>query len=303
MLITKVAAYLSLTEIVVGTTVESLRLPLAGHFLSLNQGMYLCSLCKKINSRRQAVIACYEVSAVAAALKSLTPALRKLGPMLSLVMQGLLFSLGILILGRGRWGQRLGFLFLSVWAFIQPLITLFISYGPKQINDMLQFYSDHVINDYSFIGQTILWAIITVFIFKILLAMIITQLAPNLDDIKLNTWNQKVVDYSIKKVSSSAKPKSKTIWHDLTKPLFLFSIILTLLFIIIRTEDLSQAVWYGLRPVGIYLLLNYIFKSEKFLKTIFIFSKKSKLLKSIIERSQKVNDYLKNLETDQGKIL
>ena len=104
--VTFYAAHLAAVETAVGTVIHAAHIPFGGHVLSLNEGAFLARASSECNSRQTAALACYEIAGVSATFKSLAPATKKLGPMLSIVMQGLLFTVGILFGGRGRFGHR-----------------------------------------------------------------------------------------------------------------------------------------------------------------------------------------------------
>jgi hypothetical protein len=72
----KKAALLSIVEIGLGSFLHAFSIPFAGHFLSLNQGFILTRAAIETNDRRSPGI----ISAVAALLKSLSPAGKKLTP-------------------------------------------------------------------------------------------------------------------------------------------------------------------------------------------------------------------------------
>src|SRR5690606_26186631 len=92
-------------------------------------------------SRFSAVKMVMEVSSVTSIMKALAPVGKKLGPMISISMQGFLYMLGILSFGRGLFGQMLGMALLSVWAFIQPLITFFIIYG-QDLTSAIAYFNE-----------------------------------------------------------------------------------------------------------------------------------------------------------------
>lgn len=118
----KYAALLTVTEVGLGSLLHAFHLPLSGQFLSLNQGVLL-TFAAKNSSNRPA-----RISFLASLLKSLSPAGKRLTPMLAITAQGLLFSLGLLV-GRNALGIALGMALLSVWAFAQPLLLAHLIFG------------------------------------------------------------------------------------------------------------------------------------------------------------------------------
>ena len=89
----KQIASLALIEVGLGSLLHSLKIPLSGHFLSLNQTAFLSRSSFKLNSKKAPL----EISLTASILKSLSPAGKKLTPMLAIAAQGLLFYIGIMI--------------------------------------------------------------------------------------------------------------------------------------------------------------------------------------------------------------
>ena len=104
---------------------------MSGRFLSLNQGAFLSKSYNNSFSRSIAAKTTFEISFITAVMKSLSPAGKKLGPMMSISSQGLLYSLGIFVGGVGTLGKVIGMVLLSLWAFIQPFISYFLMYGTE----------------------------------------------------------------------------------------------------------------------------------------------------------------------------
>ncbi|MFP5459829.1 MAG: hypothetical protein ACLGG7_13920, partial [Bacteriovoracia bacterium] len=100
----KNAATLSLIEVGLGSLLHGLKLPFSGHVLSLNQSFILTRATLTSGERRDAAV----ISTTAAILKSLSPAGKKLTPMLAIAVQGQLYYLGLLVAGTGVIGQLLG---------------------------------------------------------------------------------------------------------------------------------------------------------------------------------------------------
>ena len=131
----KKAALLSAIEIGLGSVLHGLHVPMAGHVLSLNQGFILSRAQVELQDKRAAGL----ISTTAALLKSLSPAGKKLTPMLAIAMQGQLFGLGSMLLGNNMLGHSLGMLLLCVWGFIQPLFFYALVFG-ETLWGMSEFY-------------------------------------------------------------------------------------------------------------------------------------------------------------------
>ena len=163
----KRAAQLSITEICIGSIGHGLKIPLTGQVLSLNQLAFLLNAINKDNLPKSSV---FEISGIAAILKSFSPAGQKLGPMLSIAMQGFLFWIWITLFGLNMLGQVLGAIFLSLWAFIQPIVTLFMIYGFDLIK-IANFYFNKIQADYSFIAASLMYTVVFFIFLKLLISI------------------------------------------------------------------------------------------------------------------------------------
>jgi hypothetical protein len=241
-------AVLSLIEVGFGSLLHSLHVPFAGVFLSLNQGYLLCRVSIKTKDRWIA----YNVSNIAAVLKSLAPAGSKLGPMLSLSMQGLLFNLGTLF-GINPFGLAIGMILLSIWSFVQPLVTYYIFFGDKLLG-AIEYWYEKTLPYHHLESGVVLKILAGAVILKMIAAFLLSQLA----------WKKQGEDRFQNKLIDLAKPKRaqtgsplKLALKDMTRPLFLISLILTSLFLFFSQHRWSEVIAYLLRPVAIGFLFFY----------------------------------------------
>jgi hypothetical protein len=130
------ATQLAAVEVGVGSLLHALHVPLAGTLLSLNQAAFLAYSLK----RRLPALAGvarrthpFAVSQAAALLKSLSPAGKRLTPMLAISAQGTLFAVGTCLLGPNLAGVLLGATLLSVWAFVQVALVGWLLLGSETI--------------------------------------------------------------------------------------------------------------------------------------------------------------------------
>ena len=129
---TKYVTLLALTEAGLGSALHAFHIPLSGHFLSLNQGYLLNAACKELpasTKRREFFTFLFQISVLGALFKSLSPAGKKLTPMIAIATQGTLFALGTLAFGRGRVATAISMILLSLWAFLQPLLFSWLVFG------------------------------------------------------------------------------------------------------------------------------------------------------------------------------
>jgi hypothetical protein len=239
-------AILALMEVGAGSLIHGLAIPFGGHFLSLNQGYLLSRAVLKTNDPSLAI----PVSNIAAVLKSFSPAGKKFGPMLSLSIQGFLFRLG-LILGVNRIGIVTGMILLSFWGFIQPFITYYLLFG-KTLILAASFWVKEILQIFSATEETLLSLIITVILLKAILAIVVGLLS-------FRKKNESLAVIESKKLESKPAKGSPFLLalRDLTKPLFLISLLLTGIFIYFTQHEWTEVLWYLLRPIGIGFIFFY----------------------------------------------
>ncbi len=293
--ITKDAAHLAIVEEVIGSVAHAAHLPFTGHLLSLNEGAFLCHGCIHSSDRRSGALACYEIAGVAATIKSLAPTNRKLGPMLAILMQGLLFSTGIVLFGRKRIGQFFGMLLLSTWAFIHPFLGLLVAFGPTQLKKVISYYLQKLHLDYHFAGLAVLSAIFVLFALKLGVSLFIVRYLNRENEEKWEEWQTKWTARA-----NLLKPKKKSeheltplrgTLRDLRSPLFLLSFALTWIFLLVQKESWSEFVWLALRPLGVAFLFLYLLRSPTILRVFSHASERVGVLKPIHRRLLLVRHY------------
>src|SRR5688572_7807052 len=93
----KYTLLLSSSEVGLGSLLHGLHLPLAGHFLSINQSVLLTLASQESQQRKLAFCDCSLVSVLSAALKLLSPMGKKITPMIAIALQGVFYSLSLLL--------------------------------------------------------------------------------------------------------------------------------------------------------------------------------------------------------------
>lgn len=279
----KKAAQLSITEISLGSLGHGFKIPLTGQILSLNQ---LAFILNAVNKDELPKSSAFEISGIAAILKSFSPAGQKLGPMLSIAMQGFLFWLGTTVFGLNIVGQIVGGVALALWAFIQPFVTLFMIYG-FDLAKLIEFYSKRITDDYSFIATPLIYAVFGFMILKISIAVgfVIFSMSSK-KEIKI--ISDKVVGKALLNQipSKTSKNAFTSALKDLFKPLFLLSFILMSVFIWQLNGSFGEKIWLSLRPLAIAFVIFYILRSPTVAARLFEFSKKSKSFEKIYLKSK-----------------
>jgi hypothetical protein len=238
------SVHLSLIEVSLGAILHSLHVPFTGHCLSLNQGLVLDANITKNDSRIEASKFAFTTSIVVSILKSLSPAGKKLGPMISISSQGALYSIGILLLGNNKLGRMLGLALLSFWAFAQPFITYFLLFGPDLLLAFNYFVSK--LEKHFSVTTENIWS---VFIIAVLIKAVLAILIP--------LFSTKIMSWKFFKTKFTKKDKKK----KFKLPLFYISLVLMLLFYIFHGESSGKTFWFLLRPLALYIAFHYLSRS------------------------------------------
>lgn len=244
------AALLSTVEIGLGSALHAWNVPLAGHLLSLNQGFILCRalLATGLKSLPS------EVSNVAAALKSLSPAGKKLTPMLALSVQGVGFSVGPWLFGINSIGLSVGMVLLSLWGFIQPLALAYLLFGQGPFQAAWRILE--TLEKSLGLPVTVAVAVFVVAA-KALAGIAVVVAAYRLPETAVSRYVNRMTE-----IGKQKRPSAPTTGHpawlalrDLLNPLFLISLALTTVFFLWADSPRSTVVWGLLRPVALGFLL------------------------------------------------
>lgn len=220
---------------------HALHVPLAGQALSLNQGIILT-----FASRHAEVDPC-RVSVIASLLKSLSPAGKRLTPMLAICVQGWLFRVGLL-LGRNALGIAAGMALLSVWAFAQPLLLAHLIFGQELWGAVEKLWYEVA----HFLGFPVEWGadlIVSVVIGKAVFAVGLGLLA---------WWGGPALEAryagKLQSLPRIPRPRRPTLppWRgalrDLASPWFVVSLVLSGIYFWVSGKE----VWlYLLRPLAV----------------------------------------------------
>lgn len=257
-------ATLSLIEIGLGSLLHTFKIPFSGQLLSLNQGFILCRAAILSREIPKNLWTTYSISNVAAVLKSLSPAGKKLGPMLSLSMQGLLFNMGILVFGANPVGLCVGMALLSVWTFLQPLVTYYLFFGKELINTVEYLY-EKTLPYHGLKAESLLWIFLGLVVTKMLAAVILAIVAWRTqgETIYGKNYEEGLIKLAKEKGAkiSDERKNGNAAWlavKDLFRPLFLVSLATTGVFLYFSQHDYAQIAWYLLRPIAIGFIFFYI---------------------------------------------
>lgn len=254
------AGVLSLIEIGLGGLLHGMKIPLAGTFLSLNQGLFLTRVVK-LNKYLEGVKTLgFRISNITALLKSFSPAGKKLLPMLAISVQGLLFSIGTLLLGANFIGCSLGAALLSLWGVFQPLAILWLAYGivfkEEQIEKILVYFS-HLLGDFVELSPDLLWKMVLYFcLAKALLALGLTWIGWNAPFNEQDLLNNKLLKWGLRGLPQSgqnsgvSRPALSAL-KELTRPIFFIPFLLTGVFFFFAEDSKANFIWNSIRPVAV----------------------------------------------------
>lgn len=294
-LIVEKALRLSLIEVFLGSLLHNFKIPLSGHALSLNQGLFLSHYQKDAEGRFKAARQMIEVSMVVAFLKSLSPSAKKLGPMISISMQGSLYSIGLMMAGQGLLGQMLAMAFLSLWAFVQPVVSFLIIHGFDLIG-AIQFFWDKL-QDIIFhfgLGKEVLPAFFASLVFfKLVVAAILPIVLQKYGESLFGSYEKMLEKLILRKgIQKPAKNRAVSpvlgALKDLFRPSLLISFVLMFLFFFFNGTDTALILWKIMRSVAIAFLL--------------FFCTRSPLIKKYLERLANLHPFSRRLYILSNKV-
>tara|TARA_R110000868_G_scaffold42681_12_gene144079 strand:+ start:6809 stop:7678 length:870 start_codon:yes stop_codon:yes gene_type:complete len=277
------AVKLSLVEVVIGSAVHAIHLPFGGHILSLNQGFFLTRYLADSNSRFSAAKMVMEVSSVTSVMKALSPIGKKLGPMISISMQGFLYMLGVLLLGAGLAGSMLGMALMSVWAFIQPLVTYFVIYGSDLASAIAYFSKKQ-----EGILEILYWVIAG----KAILAASIPLMLRFISSERIERLENKIASMSVPK----REKKQRGVLAELFRPGFVLSLVLMMSFFYISGDDAIVIFWKCLRALAIAFVIFFLARNSYVHRLAGYLASKNKVFRRIYELSQNAISQISNLK-------
>lgn len=263
----KYSSVQSMAEVGLGSLVHSLHLPAGGHLLSINQVICLCLATRRETNRMSVIRGVVGVSGLVALMKLFSPYGKRLTPMMAIFVQGLLLALGVGVAGANLLGIALGASLMSVWGFVQPLITAYVFFGSTFFNSIEKMWTDlsMQLNFDPSIGVTLIWALL---VLKVILAVGAAVLSWTANDNFESRYLESVNYLWLKSQFSRKRSQSEQsfkaahrsiIWQallDLLNPLFLLSFILCLLFA--QENTIAFALRTFVVSYAIFLLVRFI---------------------------------------------
>lgn len=245
------ATALSVAEVGLGSIMHALHIPFAGFLLSLNQIFLLTRSLSQVSigSRTSSP---FSISASAALIKCLAPIGKKLTPMLAICIQGMLYNLGILCFGNTLLGRLTGGVLSSTWGFLQPLLLYWLLFGPS-------FFQ--AIEKLAWVEGLFYGLVVG----KAITAFLIVLFTPFLPTSKFEQYLHKLSSITQSKhLSPVLKHPVKQAFNDLFKPLFLVSLVITVMFLYFSQGMSKILIWGIIRPLGAGFLCFFLMRMLPF---------------------------------------
>lgn len=258
---TDFSATQAFVEVGLGSVLHAFHLPLSGQFLSLVQ-IFISSRARLLSENKMTPA---YMGAVVSCLKSLSPAGKRLTPMLAISMQGLLLSVGEIVLGSNLIGRVFGAILSGLWSFLQPILLIWILVGEVQVQVLQKIISDieEIIGHSLDQLYVVLFLMMTV---KVILSIYVLYKARSMTIDQFEKLTKKLAIVGQKKMTDKLKNKKlvasdfKLALKDLFQPLILISVLLSGIFFYYSQSEKSGLIWVMLRPIATAFILFYMFR-------------------------------------------
>jgi len=264
-----VGAILAANEILLGSILHGFRLPFGGQTLSLIQITFMSIVSQRANDYSESMRNPFYISSSSSLLKTISPAGNKLGPMLSIWMQGLLFCVGVAVFGHNFIGRLIGSMISALWAFIQPILTLYIFFG-ESLFDGFRFYAEKIVNITGFEPQSITAVFFIAVLIKVILSIVAGFVIPYFfhENVLLRSETlfqrnkQKVTKILLTRKNNRGSTMMLAL-QDLCKPVYFLSLILGIVFFCFSSSSYAQMIWLSLRPIAVAYLFFLVSRSKR----------------------------------------
>ena len=266
----------------------------------LNQALILGKTSLATKSDKSSKFSSAQISLTSSLLKTLSPAGKKLTPMLAISAQGFLFNLGTILFGINPFGIWIGTILLSLWGFIQPISIYMLLFGENLLYMANYFFKKFSVFSSITIDDVWVYLIIVVSI-KITIATLVTVLIFAIEKEDYIRWQNKLIKKSATKKknlnsqfeSLPLKENIKKALSDLFNPFFIFTWIFTGLFFYFAKSPHASFIWILCRPLIVGFIL---FLGIRLLPFDFLFKKLddwgfknfAKILQSSIDKLKKL---------------
>lgn len=237
-------------EASVGAVLHGAQVPLRGLFLSSTQSVIMTYAADGLGQRGRVAW----VPFIAASLKALSPSGNRLRPMLAITLQGIWYTLSVVLLGWNILGVGIGGFLIGAWSAIQGVALQYLFVG----RELIRAY-DSVLHWLAARLHLTLPGAVTLFIIWSCTCGVIASTATliawkqrrhvplRLHNLLLKGARQVLPDYSPPNVRSALMHGL----HDLLKPFFWFPVLLVVAIVLATGSPLESAMWIVVRAAGI----------------------------------------------------
>jgi hypothetical protein len=222
-------------------------------------------------------------------LKSLSPAGKRLTPMLAISVQGLLFALGVVIAGAGQLGLSLGMLFSSVWAFAQPLLLAWLFVG-AHFWDALEAVWKKIAEPLGLSGLSPVAMLLVCVALKasvaVALVWVSERVGSRLSERLATRGSVLLRARSVPKDAGLRKNSLRAAIGDLASPLVGISLGLSILFAYFDGGDSVKLVGAVLRPLSLALVSFYILRAVPTEKIVAVLARRNPARAELIRRAK-----------------
>lgn len=233
---------LSLVEVGLGSLLHALHVPFRGQALSMNQGFLLsrASFVSKVSTRGEAIRLSNLISLTAACLKSLSPAGRRLTPMLAISIQGLLFSFGQFIGGVSVLGHSIGISLISLWALTQGIVLGWLLNGEAFL-DAIRFGIEKI-------GvERVEWVLGIGILLLLSIGVFLVRLSMRMSE---SEWSRYEARLSVRRKESTKR--FSVPW------MAILSVAATIGFLYYTESPEARTIWIWIRPVAVFIGIGLV---------------------------------------------
>jgi len=247
----KYSLILLLAENGIGSILHTFKFPFSGHILSINQIGLMSRLAFETKNIKNVI----NFSIKGSLLKSLSPAGKKLTPMLAILSQGLIFSFPFILFGTNILSLILGILFSSLWAFIQSLIILWLIFGKSSL-EIFNYFALEVQKVLPSFKEYLVFSFIFIVLLKFFLALSYSYKLLKLSD------NQFIDQF--KKFEPYVQRKKAQHWMKRIEWMYLFALLLCLFYFFKTESSDAKNIWIILRPIAGFILFKALNRTQFF---------------------------------------
>ncbi len=177
-----------------------------------------------------------------------------------------------MLFGRNPVGTAVGAALLSLWAFVQPILTLYLFFG-NSLLDAGAFYFEKVQSKLGVGGEQLVYAFSAIVLIKLLLAVLIGGILVPLNEKRLLGFSFSKFEKHRSEIRNKIMQRQSTdgghsifllALKDLFQPLFFFSFFLGVVFVVFSTSDHAKIIWLALRPIAVAYLFFVFCRSSFF---------------------------------------